>query len=136
MGKTTATPNSKPSNYEKIYAVVRRVPRACVATYGQVAAMAGVPRGARQVGYALHRCPVGARVPWQRIVNSRGEISTRSETRGAESLQMELLRAEGVEFDAKGRVDLARYQWRPKGGRGRAVSGIEDDLPVDLETLT
>jgi methylated-DNA-protein-cysteine methyltransferase-like protein len=106
--------------YERIYAVVRRIPRGRVASYGQVAELAGLPRQARLVGYALHALDEedGA-VPWQRVINARGEVSRRSEP-GTEELQRVLLEAEGVPFDARGRVDLARYRWNPrKVGRPR-----------------
>ncbi len=102
---------SKPSPYARIWRTVSRVPRGRVATYGQIAELAGLGGHARQVGYALHALPHGTRVPWQRVVNARGEVSARSEP-GAESLQRALLLAEGVRFDARGRIELARYAWR------------------------
>jgi methylated-DNA-protein-cysteine methyltransferase-like protein len=98
--------------HPRIWAVVRRVPRGRVATYGQIAREAGMPRHARLVGYALHRVPIDGDVPWQRVVNARGEISLRSEP-GAEDVQRGLLEAEGVELDARGRIDLRRFGWRP-----------------------
>jgi len=96
----------------RIYAVVRRVPRGKVATYGQIAALAGMPRHARQVGYALHALPPGSDVPWHRVVNARGEVSPRSAP-GWEDVQRDLLEQEGVELP-RGRVDLARHAWRPR----------------------
>lgn len=101
------------SGYRRIYSVVRRIPRGKVATYGQIAALAGIPRQARQVGYALFSLRRGSDVPWQRVINARGEVSERS-TPGCEGLQRAALESEGVVFDARGRVDLARYQWRPR----------------------
>jgi len=101
------------SRYPRIYEVVRRIPRGRVATYGQVATLAELPGCARQVGYALHALPDESRVPWQRVVNARGEISLRREP-GIEPFQKQLLEAEGVEFDSRGRIDLARVQWRPR----------------------
>ena len=101
------------SPYARIWRVVARVPRGRVATYGQIAELAGLGGHARQVGYALHSLPHGTRVPWQRVVNARGEVSLRSEP-GAESLQRALLEREGVRFDARGRIDLARHAWRPR----------------------
>ena len=103
----------KPSPYDRIWRVVSRVPSGRVATYGQIAELAGLGGHARQVGYALHALPHGTRVPWQRVVNARGEVSVRSEP-GAESLQRALLEREGVRFDARGRIDLARHAWRPR----------------------
>jgi methylated-DNA-protein-cysteine methyltransferase-like protein len=104
--------------YRRIYAVVRKIPQGRVATYGQVARLAGLPRHARLVGYALHalndQYAEGRRVPWQRVVNARGEISPRVWT-GAEDVQREALEDEGIEFDRRGRIRLATYQWK----RGR-----------------
>ncbi|HEU5039892.1 MAG TPA: MGMT family protein [Gemmatimonadales bacterium] len=99
--------------YQRIYAVVRRIPRGRVATYGQVAALAGLPGHARQVGYALHALPAGTRVPWQRVINARGEVSRRRAP-GAELSQRMLLQREGIRFDARGRVDLDACGWRPR----------------------
>lgn len=99
--------------YRSIYAVVRRIPRGRVATYGQVAELAGLPRQARQVGYALHALEWGSSVPWHRVLNARGGISLRRAP-GTEGLQRQLLEAEGVVFDAAGRVDLAALRWRPR----------------------
>lgn len=83
-----------------------------VRTYGQVAAEAGMAGAARQVGWAL--AALGARddVPWQRVINARGEISARAESEWTD-LQRSLLESEGVEFDARGRVDLERFGWMP-----------------------
>lgn len=101
------------SGYRRIYRVVRRIPRGAVATYGQVAGLAGLPGQPRQVGYALHALTQGSDVPWQRVINAKGEVSARS-TPGVERLQRAVLESEGVLFDARGRVDLGRYQWRPR----------------------
>jgi methylated-DNA-protein-cysteine methyltransferase-like protein len=98
--------------YERIYAVVIRIPKGKVATYGQIARLAGLPNQARQVGYALSALTRDD-VPWQRVINAKGGISTRAES-GYERLQQALLEAEGVEFGADGRISLARYQWKPK----------------------
>ena len=94
--------------YLKIYAAVRRIPRGRVATYGDVAERAGLEGRARQVGYALHALPSRSRVPWHRVVNARGEISLRRGS-DAHELQRLLLEAEGIRFDAKGRIDLRRF---------------------------
>jgi methylated-DNA-protein-cysteine methyltransferase-like protein len=101
------------SRWRAIWKVVERVPRGRVATYGQVAALAGLPGHARQVGYALAALPEGSAVPWQRIVNARGEISLRATFDGAARQRVALL-DEGVRFDRSGRIDLKRYQWRPR----------------------
>jgi len=104
-----ATPQQPPreggSLYERIYAHVCAIPAGCVTTYGAIGAQAGCP--ARVVGYALHHLRIAPRpdVPWQRVINARGGISTH----GAE--QRRLLEAEGVEFGDDGCVDLDRYGW-------------------------
>ena len=100
------------STYERIWRIAARIPRGRVATYGQLAALAGLPRAPRQAGYAMAALPSGSRVPWQRVVNARGEVSPRSDP-GGEWVQRALLEREGIEFDAKGRIDLRRFGWRP-----------------------
>jgi methylated-DNA-protein-cysteine methyltransferase-like protein len=100
-------------SYRRIYAVVRRVPRGRVATYGQVAALAGLPRHARLVGYALNVLPPDSGVPWHRIVNAKGRISLRSDALDHEALQEHLLRREGVRL-VEGAIPLDRHQWRPR----------------------
>ncbi len=98
-------------SYGRIYRVVGRIPRGRVATYGQVALLAGLPGQARQVGYALHALGAGSEVPWHRVINARGEVSLRS-LPGWERVQRQLLEEEGVHLDARGRVALAHYRWR------------------------
>jgi methylated-DNA-protein-cysteine methyltransferase-like protein len=104
------------SSYARIYAVVRQIPYGRVATYGQVAELAGLKGHARQVGYALHALPTGTRVPWHRVVNAAGKVSLRSDP-GAEITQRILLEREGVPFDLGGRIALARVSWKPRRGR-------------------
>jgi methylated-DNA-protein-cysteine methyltransferase related protein len=106
--------------WERIWAVVRRIPRGRVATYGQVAALAGLGRNARQAGYALHALPHGSPLPWHRVVNARGAISLPPMS-GDDLTQRIRLEKEGVRFDARGRVDLERYGWRPGSARKRDV---------------
>jgi methylated-DNA-protein-cysteine methyltransferase-like protein len=91
-----------------------RIPRGRVATYGQIARIAGLRGQARLVGYALHALPVGSEVPWHRVLNGKGELSTRGLS--AER-QRKLLEQEGVKFDARGRISLAKFQWRPRVSR-------------------
>ena len=105
--------SESPGSYTRIYAVIRRIPRGRVATYGQVAQLAGLPGQARQVGYALHAMANAGPVPWHRVINARGEVSPRKAP-GADTLQRDLLRAERVRFDRRGRVDFARFGWRPR----------------------
>jgi methylated-DNA-protein-cysteine methyltransferase-like protein len=96
----------------QILSIVSLIPSGRVATYGSIAALAGVPRQARQVGYALAALGDLNDVPWHRVINSLGEISKRADA-ADEARQRMLLEAEGVCFDAEGRVDLSRFQWRP-----------------------
>ena len=97
---------------QRVWAAVRRIPRGRVATYGDIAALAGMEGHARQIGYALHDLPSGSSVPWHRVINARGEISERTHGDSHE-LQRMLLEAEGVEFDLRGTIDLKRFGWRP-----------------------
>jgi methylated-DNA-protein-cysteine methyltransferase-like protein len=101
------------NRWEHVYAVVRRIPRGRVATYGQVARLAGLGGDARQVGYALHALPAGSRVPWHRVVNWRGGISLDPST-GLDTTQRLLLEKEGVRFNAAARTDLKRFGWKPE----------------------
>lgn len=94
---------------QRVFAVVRQVPAGRVATYGQIAELAGLPRQARLVGYALHNCP--ADVPWHRIINARGRISLPADST-AGLAQHRRLAEEGVAMIG-GRIDLVRYRWRP-----------------------
>jgi methylated-DNA-protein-cysteine methyltransferase-like protein len=100
--------------YARVYAAVKRIPRGRVATYGQIADLAGLAGNARQVGYALHALPQGTALPWQRVINARGQISRRADPEEAR-VQRVLLEDEGVRFDSAGRVPLARYLWKPRG---------------------
>jgi methylated-DNA-protein-cysteine methyltransferase-like protein len=117
-----------------VYAWIRRIPRGRVATYGQIARLAGAPRRARHVGQALADPPPELHVPWHRVVNAQGRISLRGTGSGApegirarrrmpsrarkpapggpEARQRRLLEAEGVRF-RDGRIDLERYRWNP-----------------------
>lgn len=99
--------------YARIYAVVRRIPRGKVATYGQIAELAGLAGHARQVGYALHALPNATAVPWHRVLNAAGAVSLRAAP-GAELTQRQLLEQEGVGFDLRGRVRLGVVRWRPR----------------------
>ncbi len=107
------------SNYSRIYAVVRRIPSGKVATYGQVAELAGLHRQARQVGYALFNLDEETKLPWHRVVNAKGEISYSPARQSADRLQQVLLEAEGVVFNSKGKIDLKEFQWEPALKRSR-----------------
>ena len=99
--------------YSRIYAAARRIPRGRVATYGQIARVAGLPGRARQVGYAMHALPAGSTVPWHRVVNAQGRVSRRR-VPGAELTQRMLLEREDVRFGPGGRIPLARFGWHPR----------------------
>ena len=99
------------SRYERIYSVIRRIPRGRVATYGQVASLAGYPGRARQVGYALYALRAGTSVPWHRVVNASGGLSVGAVIPEGDVEQRIMLEVEGVEFGAEGRIDLGRFQW-------------------------
>lgn len=105
-------PSPGSDSYARIYAVVRRIPRGRVATYGQVAALAGLTGAARQVGYALHALSGSTALPWQRVINATGRISLPPDAGGLE--QRFRLIADGVTVDEQGRISLARYRWRPR----------------------
>jgi methylated-DNA-protein-cysteine methyltransferase-like protein len=98
-----------------VYAVVRRIPRGEVATYGQVALLAGRERAARAVGGAMRSCPDD--VPWHRVVNAQGGISRRRRDVGMLTQRIRL-EQEGVRL-RRGKVWLSRFQWQPRGRRGR-----------------
>ncbi len=100
--------------FEQIYAVVAQIPRGKVASYGQIARLAGNPRWARVVGYALHVNPDPGHIPCFRVVNRFGEVSE-AFAFGGKNRQVELLEREGVEFDEDGRVKAA-YFWRGAPG--------------------
>ena len=101
------------STFERIYAVVRKIPRGKVATYGQIAWLAGNPRWSRVVGYALHVNPDPAGIPCFRVVNRFGSCSGSFAFGGPEA-QRRLLEEDGIVFESDGRVDLRRYLWRPE----------------------
>ena len=97
------------SYYDDVYEIVSRIPRGQVSTYGRIAALTPVPRGARGVGWALAGLdPDRAQVvPWWRVINAAGRISNEYNA----ALQRQLLEAEGVIFDSRGYVDLKYYLW-------------------------
>ncbi|MBL8051243.1 MAG: MGMT family protein [Anaerolineales bacterium] len=119
-----SSPPNQQTYYEEVWMIVRQIPRGKVATYGQIAKMIPPPNGVdieaykafapRWVGGAMANCPDD--VPWQRVINSKGEISERD---GAERQRL-LLEEEGIKFDAKNRIDLKKYGW----------TGLNDDAQV------
>ncbi|MFT3882920.1 MAG: MGMT family protein [Gemmatales bacterium] len=110
------------SKYSKIFAVVRRIPVGKVATYGQIAELAKLGKQPRLVGYALFslRDEEDDDLPWHRVVNAKGEISYSPARLKADQLQRVLLEAEGVVFNARGRIDLKQYRWQPAVRRSRS----------------
>ena len=99
--------------YRKIWSVVARIPKGRVATYGQVARLAGLPNHARLAGYALHALPDRSPLPWHRVVNAKGEVSPRRDGSMNDRLQRLMLERERVRFDARGRIPLASFRWKP-----------------------
>lgn len=104
---------------QQVWEMVKKIPYGHVATYGQIAAMIAPPRGmstaryfvwgARMVGRAMAKAPQD--VPWHRVINAQGKISPRDDNEVQE--QGDLLSAEGIRFDEKGRIDLSVYSWKP-----------------------
>lgn len=98
----------QPRDATRVHTVVALIPRGRVATYGQVAELAGFPRRARWVGFLMSQLPQGSSLPWYRVVNSQGVITCPAQTRATEQLI-----SEGVTV-ANGRVNMTQFQWRPK----------------------
>lgn len=98
------------NSFDMIYDVIRQIPYGKVASYGQVAALAGNRRWSRVVGYALHAVPADSNLPCHRVVTKEGKVSAAFGS-GVENRQTELLKSEGVEF-VDGHVDMKKYQWR------------------------
>lgn len=110
--------------YAEVYQLVQLIPTGRVTTYGSIARMLGRPQAARAVGYALRALPDGTDVPWQRVINAQGTISLKSRHPEETTRQRTLLEAEGVTFDADGRVDLARYGWGLGPVTGKTLSNL------------
>ena len=108
--------------FEKIYRLVLRIPRGRVMTYGQIAMLLEERYSPRLVGWAMHATPHDERnIPWHRVINSRGGISTGRVIPQEPELQRLLLEAEGVKFDPRGHCDLHLYQWSPGEKRARSA---------------
>jgi len=99
--------------YSVIYEIIARIPRRRVATYGQIAELAGIPGQPRRIGYALSALHGDSGVPWHRVINAKGMISSRSDG-GPDKIQRRLLQQEGIVLDSSGRIDLTRFQWKPR----------------------
>lgn len=122
------------STYDYIYAIVREIPPGRVATYGQVAELAGLIGKPRLVGYALYRVDMETSdIPWQRVINAKGEVSHSPLRYGTDYLQQSLLEDEGIEFNANGKVDLSRYRWDPPA---ELIEQALDRLRTDSPEVT
>ncbi|MEM9923616.1 MAG: MGMT family protein [Cyanobacteria bacterium P01_D01_bin.50] len=104
------------STYDIIYKTVRQIPAGKVATYGQIADLAGLYGKARLVGYAMFQIDnTSDDIPWHRVINAKGEISYSSSRKGGDYLQKHMLEQEGIEFNSVGKINLSQYQWQPNG---------------------
>ena len=101
-----------PINLELVYSMVNQIPEGSVSTYGQIAALVGFPKHARQVGYALAALENNSRVPWHRVINAKGKISPRGMD-GCDDYQRLLLEEEGITFNNNNCISLKIYQWQP-----------------------
>lgn len=113
VSKRRAKTETPPANfYEAVYRLVRKIPRGRVMTYGQIATILGCPRASRAVGYAMRASGRQDDVPWQRVINGKGQISAKTEVERP-VLQKMLLESEGVKFDASETCNLKRLRWEP-----------------------
>jgi methylated-DNA-protein-cysteine methyltransferase-like protein len=110
MRSTGANGEDVPNFYAAVYHLVAQIPRGQVTTYGRIARWLGHPSAARAVGYALHALLAGSEIPWQRVINAVGRVSSRCD-RHYEGIQRALLEAEGIRFDLYGCVDLQKFSW-------------------------
>lgn len=107
-----ATSDSPRDIDQRIWLVVAMIPEGAVATYGDVAAHAGLPGKARRVGRALRALPAGTAIPWHRVINAQGRLSLPAASASAKK-QRSRLQAEGITFTGQSRIDLGVYRWRP-----------------------
>lgn len=96
---------------QRVLDLVECIPEGKVMTYGQLALLAGTPGAARQAGYVMNSLAGGSDLPWHRVINAQGKVSTHKA--GFGDMQENLLKAEGIELDDTGRCDLGKYQWWP-----------------------
>ena len=111
--KDTKANSSTSPFHKKVVAMIKKIPKGKVATYGKIAAYAGNPRAARQVVRTLHSSSVKEKLPWHRVINSQGKISL--PVGNGYELQKALLESDGVVFGLGDKVDLKKYLWAPKG---------------------
>lgn len=120
------------NTYDLIYAVVRQIPYGQVATYGQVAELAGLIGKPRLVGYALYRVTDADAIPWHRVINAKGEVSQSPHRNGTDYLQQSLLEDEGIPFNAEGKLDLSTYRWHPEPACLKAaLVNVYQSMPED-----
>ena len=100
--------------YQKVYLTVSEIPYGKVATYGQIADLIYAYGRARQVGWALKRLKLPSNIPWHRVINSKGLITMSVSRNGTDWMQKKLLANEGIKFNAKMKIDLKTYLWKPK----------------------
>ena len=115
MGSSPASPTTIMNFYQHVYKLTKRIPRGKVASYGQLAAMISSPRAARVVGWSLHTMDDAPDLPWHRVINSKGFITTTCETHTAD-YQAALLKKEGIKVIKKENlwwVDMKQFQWKP-----------------------
>lgn len=117
--------------YRHVIRVIKAIPKGKVASYGQVAALAGRPRAARQVAWVLHTSSDKEKLPWHRVIGAGGRISLKRGRGFAE--QKKRLEAEGVRISRLGAVDLARYLWEPPPGVGNPASSLSSRQISRLE---
>ena len=96
-------------SWDRVYRLVKKIPRGRVLTYGQLARALKLPGGARTAGRAMFACPSGRGIPWHRVVGAGGRLLIREPH---SALQRKLLESEGTRF-AGSRVDIAAHQWNP-----------------------
>jgi methylated-DNA-protein-cysteine methyltransferase related protein len=122
---------SKNTNFrQRVLSIIQKIPRGKVLTYGQVATIAGIPRAARMVGGVLFGQGSRSRIPWQRVINARGGLSTYRVGFGEK--QKALLEGEGIHFNSAGLLDLKTYQWRPSPQLLKKF-GIDDNLVASIK---
>ncbi len=98
--------------YKEIYKIVQKIPKGKIATYGQIAKLMGYSKHARHIGFALSKLDNNSKVPWHRVINSKGKISPRG-IKGCDDYQRILLEEEGIIFNKQGIISLKKFQWRP-----------------------
>jgi methylated-DNA-protein-cysteine methyltransferase-like protein len=118
------------SSYDRIYAIVRKIPRGRVTTYGTVARLARLDGQARLVGYALSALRDGTGVPWHRVINAQGRLSLERAASSAGLTQLLRLAREGVRADAAGRISLAKFGWRVEATRPDRRKGRTESRPL------